>query len=399
MPAVGKISPFPFYGNWAGHPISDLSAFYSLIKSERPGKPIVYLAGDSSLDNKAWVPSAGAGGEPLPVDVPAIYKSFLDPPRPKPDVGFWLNHFLGSKATVLNTAVEASLLRDRDAGLLAHDEFIRDHIGAEDVLVVSVGANDIALSPTATTARHMFQLAWLSSRRSIDQGTASSLGYFKTMFCDQTQAYISRITEKQKPKAVIVCMIYYPLEAGAGQTSWADAQLKVLGYNSYPGQLQAAIKKMYEQATSNIKIRGTTVGRAERAGWEKMAAQLNTALDAILSPLSERFVEQDQHIRFSGRFICPHQIGCIATLNTYISHTIVLSVFHQQRFRHINNLTVATETSNALLTTQSAAQACLFRRALDQDMGEDRARSLFDSGTVDIDPTICSSVAGTSFSK
>lgn len=304
MPAVGKISPFPFYGNWAGHPISDLSAFYSLIKSERPGKPIVYLAGDSSLDNKAWVPSAGAGGEPLPVDVPAIYKSFLDPPRPKPDVGFWLNHFLGSKATVLNTAVEASLLRDRDAGLLAHDEFIRDHIGAEDVLVVSVGANDIALSPTATTARHMFQLAWLSSRRSIDQGTASSLGYFKTMFCDQTQAYISRITEKQKPKAVIVCMIYYPLEAGAGQTSWADAQLKVLGYNSYPGQLQAAIKKMYEQATSNIKIRGTTVvpcalfesmdgktaddytARVEPSvqGGKKMAAQLNTALDAILSP-------------------------------------------------------------------------------------------------------------------
>lgn len=256
-----KINPFPFYNEWSGHPISDLTTIHSVIRSERPDKPVVFLAGDSSLDNKAWIPSNGPAGEPLPVTLPEIYKSFLEPANPKPDVTFWLNHFLGSKATCLNAAVEASLLRQRSGNeLLDHDKFIRDHIRPEDALIVSVGANDIALSPNAATMRHMFQLAWLSSRRSIEAGTASSLKYFKTMYGDQTQDYISRLVSKQSPRLIIVCMIYYPLEFKSGdQPSWADQQLKALGYNWYPTQLQTAIKKMYEQATCSIKIDGSTV--------------------------------------------------------------------------------------------------------------------------------------------
>lgn len=304
MAALKKINPVPFYGEWAGHPLTDLSSLHALIQAERPGKPTVYLAGDSSLDNKAWVPPSGPGGEPLPTAVPDIYKSLLDPPRPKPDVAFWLNHLLGQKATGLNAAVEASLLRQRDTALMAHDEFIRDHIRSEDILIVSVGANDIALSPTAATMRHMFQLAWLTPRSSIERGTASSLGYFKRMFNDQTKAYISRMIDKQKPRAVIISMIYFPLEAGAGaQPSWADTQLKALGYGRYPSQLQAAIKKLYEQATSTIEIEGTIVvpcalyeamdgknkedyvARVEPSvqGGKKMAELLNAKLEGVLS--------------------------------------------------------------------------------------------------------------------
>jgi hypothetical protein len=54
-------------------------------------------------------------------------------------------------------------------------------------------------------------------------------------------------------------MTYFPLEAGLGQTSWADTQLQALGYNSYPGQLQAAIRAMYEIATKEIRVQGTRV--------------------------------------------------------------------------------------------------------------------------------------------
>ncbi|TKA65434.1 hypothetical protein B0A55_10600 [Friedmanniomyces simplex] len=303
MSTARKINPLAFYTEWAGHPVSDLVNVHSTIQTERPGKPIVYLAGDSSLDNKAWVPSSGPGGEPLPAAVPDHYSAFLTSLKPKPDVAFWLNHFLGHNATALNTAVEASLLRQRDATLLPHDEFIRDHIQPEDILIVSIGANDIALSPTASTMRHMFQLAWLTPLSSIERGTASSLAYFKHMFGDQTKNYIARLIKKRKPRVCVVCMIYYPLKAGAGvQPSWADTQLKALGYGRYPGQLQAAIKKMYEQATSTINIEGTTVvpcplfetmdgktkedytARVEPSvhGGEKMAAHLVRLLDGSL---------------------------------------------------------------------------------------------------------------------
>ncbi|KAK3066089.1 hypothetical protein LTS18_002040, partial [Coniosporium uncinatum] len=175
MPPPDKIKPFLFYGQFHGHPLEDLAVFHAATVSKRQQTPIVYLAGDSSLDNKFWVPSAGPGGDRLSVAVPEIYKTVLESPRPKPDVAFWLNHLLGARSTALNTAVEESMLRDRDADLLPHDKFIRDHIRSQDVLVVSVGANDIAFKPTAATAMHMLNLAWLTSRSSIEKGTASSL--------------------------------------------------------------------------------------------------------------------------------------------------------------------------------------------------------------------------------
>ncbi|CAO2655005.1 Nn.00g117380.m01.CDS01 [Neocucurbitaria sp. VM-36] len=254
--STSKINCSKFYFEWKGHPIEDLTKFHNIILAERLDKPIIYLAGDSSLDNKYWV---HLSGENVPTDVPEIYEKTLKNPVPKPDVAFWMNHLLEDRATCINTAVEESMLRDRDDKLLPHDEFIRDNIRAEDVLVVSIGANDIALKPLPCTIRHMLQLAWLTQRSSLEDGSAWSLKYFKHMFGTKIQDYITRVTAKTRPRAVIVCMIYFPLEAGLGQESWADVQLKALGYNSYPSQLQTAIRAMYEIATKKIKVEGTEI--------------------------------------------------------------------------------------------------------------------------------------------
>jgi hypothetical protein len=251
-----KINSSRFYFEWKGHPIPDLTTFRNIALAERPDKPIIYLAGDSSLDNKYWVDRAGTN---VAGAIPDIYHKTLNNPTPKPDVAFWMNHLLGEKATCMNTAIEESMLRDRDDDLLPHDIFIRDNIRPSDVLIVSVGANDVALRPNSSTIRHMLQLAWLTPRSSIKAHTAFSLTYFKELFGTKIQTYVERLTEKTKPRAVVVCMIYFPLESGLGQTSWADTQLRALGYNSYPGQLQAAIRAMFEVATKEIRLQGTQV--------------------------------------------------------------------------------------------------------------------------------------------
>jgi hypothetical protein len=250
-----KINRSRFYFEWKGHQIQDLTSFHAIATTQRPDKPIVYLAGDSSLDNKYWVND----DQESEVEVPDIYKHTLDKPTPKHDVSFWMNHLLGDRATCINTAVEESMLRQRDEELLDHDKFIRDNIRPKDVLIVSVGANDIALRPLPCTIRHMLQLAWATPRSSVESGSASSLKYFNQMFCDRVQDYVDRITAKTRPRAVIVCMIYFPLESGLGQSSWADTQLKALGYNMWPGQLQTAIRTLYRTATQNITIPGTVV--------------------------------------------------------------------------------------------------------------------------------------------
>ena len=289
-----------FYFEWKGHPIDDLATFHSLTLAERPDKRIVYLAGDSSLDNKYWVDKSSSIAPP---QIPDIYsKIFKNPVVPKPDVAFWMNNLLKDRATCINTAVEESMLRDRDEKLLPHDQFIRDNIRSNDVLIVSVGANDVALKPNSSTIRHMLQLAWLTPRKNLENGTASALEYFKLMFGTKVQDYVARLTAKTKPRAVIVCMIYFPLEAGLGQTSWADAQLKALGYNTYPEQLQAAIRAMYQIATKEIRIEGTEIvpcalyevldgksvgdytARVEpnESGGKKMAAKFVELLDEVL---------------------------------------------------------------------------------------------------------------------
>ncbi|TVY28553.1 hypothetical protein LHYA1_G001952 [Lachnellula hyalina] len=255
-----KIDPASFYFQYQGHPISDISTFHSITLSQRPNKPIVYLAGDSSLDNKHWISPPFL--EPLPegIRVPSIYHSTFSQPWPKPDIAFWLNHFFGSDATALNCAVEASTLKDRGEGkgLLEHDVFVRDHISANDILIVSIGANDIALKPTFATICHMLRLAWLTPRLLLNSWT---LTHFTDLFKTQVQAYVEKLVEKQKPRAVVVCMIYYPLVSlGANQQrSWADLPLKLLGYNLWPRQLQTAIGRMYELGTKRVVVEGVRV--------------------------------------------------------------------------------------------------------------------------------------------
>ena len=52
-------------------------------------------------------------------------------------------------------------------------------------------------------------------------------------------------------------MIYYLDVHGRG--SWADCFLQGMCYNCAPGRLQAAIKRVFELATSRISIAGTEV--------------------------------------------------------------------------------------------------------------------------------------------
>ncbi|KAI8942852.1 hypothetical protein NX059_000892 [Plenodomus lindquistii] len=251
-----KINCAKFYFEYKGHPLQDLATFRQITLNERGDKPIVYFAGDSSLDNKYWVNTAYRDPN---VVIPEIYSKTLSKPEPNPDVAFWLNHYLGDRATALNSAVEESMIRERNTNLLPHDEFIRDNIRPQDTLILSIGGNDVALKPSLWTMINMLRLAWLTPISHLENGTASSLSYFRNLFGAKVQDYVARLTAVTKPRAVIVCMIYYPLESGLGQKSWADRQLSALGYDRWPERLQAGIRAMYRQATMEIKVDGVDI--------------------------------------------------------------------------------------------------------------------------------------------
>jgi len=270
-PATSALHAGEFYAEYHGHKVDHLNALRSHLV-EAGAEHFVYLAGDSSLDNKHWFFSSWEekkdqllGCSEFVGDAVNGYESALSPPLMIKDVCYWLNKECAdrgqpgsAKTCVLNAAVEESCLVQRETGgILPQDLFIRDHITEEDILVIDVGGNDIALRPTKAV---MFNIAWLlylTPTCFIKCGLAPGLIYFVYMFRVRMRKYIEQLISKRKPKKVVICMLYYLDETSGG--SWADQVLAMLGYDKNPGKLQAVMRKVYAWGVSQIKIPGVEV--------------------------------------------------------------------------------------------------------------------------------------------
>lgn len=251
---TNKINYYEFYGEYHGHKVLHLKMLLNGLKHINPHKNYIYLAGDSSLDNKYWLPTyqikKAING----------YQHILSPPDMKQDISYNLNKILeNSKYCVINAAIEESTIAKRVNGLLPQDKFINEHIQNDDILIVSVGGNDIALSPSIPTMWNMGVMMYMNDIQTINKGPNATWGmqYFTNMFQNGVKEYVLKVIGNKRPKKIIICMIYYPDEQMTG--SWADKTLGYLGYNTDPKKLQAAIKQIFHHATSRIKIPGSQV--------------------------------------------------------------------------------------------------------------------------------------------
>lgn len=275
----GNIIPSgDYYGTYHGHEPSHLYFVYRNIR--RDNNTLIFLAGDSSLDNKFWFKNSSKAVNG--------YENVLTPPKSREDIAYWLNmeairRGKEGKMVAINCAVEESTVGSRACNsLLPADKFIRDNIQAQDVLIVSVGGNDIALRPSICTICNMLCLVCCTTTECIENVSCgfvlpcddyvggcttscwSSLlacppgfGYFLHLFGPRIKKYVTNVTEVNKPELVLVCMIYFLDEHPT--PSWANTTLSLLGYNRDPKKLQAIIRKVFEQAVSRIKIPGTKV--------------------------------------------------------------------------------------------------------------------------------------------
>mmetsp|Transcript_20633 Transcript_20633/g.39821 ORF Transcript_20633/g.39821 Transcript_20633/m.39821 type:complete len:338 (-) Transcript_20633:164-1177(-) len=267
-----------FYAEYHGHLISHLKVLREGLKGNG-AKSLIYLAGDSSLDNKHWLfpgPKQHADYNDDSFTGAAIngYEKILRPPRMVKDVAYWLNYEISKsehkeKVACINCSIEESALGERDGGvLLPQDKFILDNIAEDDILVISVGGNDIALKPTCCTIWNMAILIFCSCTCCIESacgctmpccgcGFPCGLGHFLHMFKVKVEDFVKRLTAKKKPKKVIVCMIYF-LDEKPGE-SWVEQTLALLGYNNNPRKLQTLIRKVYALATKKIHVEGVEV--------------------------------------------------------------------------------------------------------------------------------------------
>jgi len=243
-----------YYGEWHGHPIRHLNIIHNHFRRENR-ESIIWLAGDSSLDNKYWLNfqdiAGGVNG----------YENLMSSHSMLKDVCFFMNREIvhrGLNMACINTSIEATTLGERYNKLRSHDKFISENIQDGDVLVVSVGGNDIALAPSAKTISMLLWLVYCSSESNISAKRAWGLGHFVNLFKVQVESYIKRIIKDKQPRKIIVCMIYFPDENSEDE-SWANFSLGAMYYNKSPSKLQTAIRTIFEMATSQIEIPGVEV--------------------------------------------------------------------------------------------------------------------------------------------
>ena len=268
---MASVRSQPFYNEYHGHTIEHLERVHGALRGERA---VIWTLGDSTLDNKHWLlhaeRQAATNG----------YERVLTPPHVVPDVAHAINvecvaRGLGATHCAINCAVEEATLGGRANELLAQDAFVREHVREQDVLVVSCGGNDIALRPTVSTIVSMGAL--LATPLWLIESLGSSpllyrlvpgLGHFVSLFGATTARFVSRVVETRKPKAVVVCMLYYLDEVPGG--SWADGTLRTLGYDTDPSKLQTIMRIIFELATRKVRIPGVET---------VVAVPLYTALD------------------------------------------------------------------------------------------------------------------------
>merc|ERR1712087_635963 len=114
-----------------------------------------------------------------------------------------------------------------------------------------------ALKPSIKTAVSALAAMRMSSLERIESGNALGQGHFYKLFHTVTKRYIEKLVARTRPRRVIVCTLYFLDEAQTG--SWADEVLGHLGYNDTPERGQAAIRHVFETASSTIRIDGVEV--------------------------------------------------------------------------------------------------------------------------------------------
>lgn len=277
---AGKLlSAEAFYSTYHGHELQHLELFQNRMRLERDA---IWLAGDSSLDNKHWFPEDEA---PVVNHMDRVLK---EPNSCRRDVAWWINQQVeekgyGDTLFAINTSYEEGKIESRARGqLLPQDEYLRDNVRANDSVIVSVGGNDIALFPQLPcTIINMAMLNFCTPQICLDHACGCALpcddyvwgcstgclsnfcafpfgyGYMLHLFGTRMENYIDRLTSKQRPKMIGVCAIYFPDEEPGD--SWAELPLSKLGYDSNPRKLQGLIQKIYVDAISRIQVEGTKV--------------------------------------------------------------------------------------------------------------------------------------------
>lgn len=241
----GLVDAIPFYTHYKGHPLEDLAYIVRNFRVNQ--RRIVWLVGDSSLDNKHWLFEEDKASTTLNLEhgwcAEAIngYEQVLRPPRMVKDVCYWVNtQLVNTDMVCVNAAVEEACIKDSPS---AHDGFVLSHLKPGDFVIISIGGNDLILKPSTSTLVSMGIGTYLVPDWCLDSALAWFPNPLYDLFVSRTQEYVDLFF---KASRTIVCTPYFPCSQGGG---WASRLLDRIDMN----KAQTTIRAVHNQYHKSLK--------------------------------------------------------------------------------------------------------------------------------------------------
>ena len=245
-----KITPDKFYSDTNGHSPKYLQ---TICNKFRQNKNFVFLAGDFTLDNKKAISKY--------VEAVNGYEEILHPPESIPDITFHLNTFsskLDNKNLIINCTTGNNTLNEHDfsskISMNQQDQIIIDNIKQDDILVISIGSNDIISKPTGDFISRLMKVC----PDQTEYVNYDELKYFAEYFYNNILTYIKQLCIKNVPKLIIICGAYFP-SITKGKSMWSNQVLDLIDYNVYPSKLQSVLSYLYNESLTKINIDGYNI--------------------------------------------------------------------------------------------------------------------------------------------
>lgn len=233
----------------------DIALVLRTIYQSNENKTMIYLIGDSLLDN---------GNEIKKIDQPVIqsYENVISDKIMKNDICYQINSLLqenNKNFVCINCATANASVSDKKIKLdNIKDMFVSRRMKDGDVLVVSLSGNDLSSTKMDFASKiQLFNVIQSSSIEKIKQNP-SMLQFLFSICKDQLTSYIKRIIHVTKPSKVLLFGLMYPC-TDATQQSTVSSSLEYIQYSQNPGKLQCILDMINQYAISKIQIPGIDI--------------------------------------------------------------------------------------------------------------------------------------------
>lgn len=228
-----------YYSLYYGHTLEDLKLSLQSFKNNK-----IYLAGDSTLDNKFWLKDQKVASVNEYIE---LLESMM------PDINYHINKLCQNKDlpfTTINCAVEEAGITDKKS-LNGQDKFIRDNITSDDILVISIGGNDLILKGIMNIVSELFNVLFFKSKADTLINFKDYIPNIIELFTTKLNAYILELTSINKPKQIIVCGMYYPCIPVC--ESWANKVLNILQYDTQYSKVHNIIDIIFNECICKLE--------------------------------------------------------------------------------------------------------------------------------------------------